>query len=511
VSMRTRLTLLFAALAALSMLAAAFVGYRSTSDRVLAEIDGTLRESAVRTTAPGPDGRVCDTAVPRSAPPSSPDTAGSASVAGDDRERGFGDNDVVAQCLSVDGSELVLPRFGTDSTRYLPVDAADRAVAKLRVKEARDAAGPGRNRPRRIPAAATELLNRLAADVRIRSVSVDGQSFRVATAAVAGGGALMLARDLNESDRVLSALRDRFALIGIVVTVLAAALGALVARALSRPVRSLTAVTESIAAQGALSDSASIDPAIADRRDEIGRLAASFSSMLASLRSSRQQQRQLAQDAGHELRTPLTTLRTNVDVLAKYPDLSVEKRATILAEMHAELRELSTLTDELLVLATDAAPEDPVVPLDLAEVAQRSMERFERRSGRRVHASMEASPIRGRRLQLSRAFDNLLANAAKFDRSDTPIELCVTNGTIVVRDHGPGFVVTDLARVFDRFYRSDAARTLPGTGLGLAIVADTAAAHHGTATASNASDGGAVVTVVLRDADSGQNDEGIGI
>lgn len=507
--MRTRLTLLFAALAALSVFVAAVVGYRSTSDRVLAEIDGTLRENSARATGPGSDGRLCDTAQARTAPPSSSDDAGSGSLPADNQPRGLGEGSVVAQCLSVDGKELVLPRFGTDSVTYLPVDATDRAVAKQRAKEARDltAVGPGRNRRRRDPVASLDVVNRLAQNIRIRNVAVEGRSFRVATAALAGGGALMVARDLDESDRVLSALRDRFALIGVAVTLLAAALGAFVAGALVRPVRALTAVTESIAAEGALSDGTSIAPAITGRRDELGRLAGSFSSMLASLRASRQQQQQLAQDAGHELRTPLTTLRTNVDVLAKYPDLAPEKRTTILAEMHAELRELSTLTDELLVLATDAAPDDPVVAVDLSELAQRSVERFRRRSGRHVNVTLAGATMRGRRLQLSRALDNILGNAAKFDRSELPLELAVTQRTIVVRDHGPGFVVADLDRVFDRFYRSDLARTLPGTGLGLAIVADAAAAHRGTVKATNAADGGAIVTLVLGDAEGIESDE----
>ena len=202
------------------------------------------------------------------------------------------------------------------------------------------------------------------------------------------------------------------------------------------------------------------------------------------------------------MRTPLTTLRTNVEVLAKYPDLAADKRATILHEMDEELRELSTLTDELLVLAADATPDDPVVPVDLAELTMRSIERFERRTGRSVRSTATTTVVPGRRLQLSRAIDNILANSAKFDTTTDPIEVVVDTGRISVRDHGPGFAAADIDRVFDRFFRSDAARSLPGTGLGLAIVADAAASHHGTATAANHPDGGAVVTLILHAADA---------
>ena len=69
--------------------------------------------------------------------------------------------------------------------------------------------------------------------------------------------------------------------------------------------------------------------------------------------------------------------------------------------------------------------------------------------------------------------------------------------TLTVRDHGPGIDPSDLDRVFDRFYRSDAARSQPGSGLGLAIVRQVAERHGGTARASNADAGSAVVTITF--------------
>jgi two-component system sensor histidine kinase MprB len=69
------------------------------------------------------------------------------------------------------------------------------------------------------------------------------------------------------------------------------------------------------------------------------------------------------------------------------------------------------------------------------------------------------------------------------------------DGTVSVRDHGPGFHEQDLEHVFDRFYRADDARRLPGSGLGLAIVKQAVDAHHGKAVAINATEGGALVEV----------------
>ena len=496
-SIRSRLTLSFALLAALSVLAAAIVGYTSTSTRVRSEIDSTLRDVVSRAIGPGPDGRVCRYLLADEPP--------EANGGGGNRRprRAFELPDARVQCIDEQGAVLVDDRLLNDPTRTLPVDDRDRDIARRRIDEesATAAGGQPPERVLRIPGVGAAQRSAPGRGVRLRSSHVDSSHLRIATGGIAGGGAFMVARDLKESDRVLGALGDRFALIGLLVTLVAAALGAFVAGAIARPIRMLTDVTSSIAASGGLDDDTSIAAGITERRDELGRLAQSFSSMIGSLRTSRAQQRQLAQDAGHELRTPLTTLRTNVEVLAKYPDLPADKRATVLYEMVDELRELSTLTDELLVLAADATPDDPVVSVDLAELATRSIERFQRRTGRSVLNTATTTVVRGRRLQLSRAIDNILANSAKFDTTTLPIEVTVDSGRISVRDHGPGFPAADLDRVFDRFFRSDEARSLPGTGLGLAIAADAAASHRGTASASNHPDGGAVVTLTLRDAD----------
>jgi two-component system, OmpR family, sensor histidine kinase MprB len=96
-------------------------------------------------------------------------------------------------------------------------------------------------------------------------------------------------------------------------------------------------------------------------------------------------------------------------------------------------------------------------------------------------------------VQLERAISNLIDNALKFSPADTPIEVIVSDRRVEVRDRGDGIAEADLGRVFDRFYRSDATRTMPGSGLGLAIVQQFATDHHGTAFASNHPDGGAVV------------------
>jgi two-component system sensor histidine kinase MprB len=96
-----------------------------------------------------------------------------------------------------------------------------------------------------------------------------------------------------------------------------------------------------------------------------------------------------------------------------------------------------------------------------------------------------------------RLVDNLLDNACKFDQSGAPVEVTVSPGRIEVRDHGPGVAPADAGHVFDRFYRSAAARSMPGSGLGLAIASEVAVAHGGALTVVNHPDGGAVFSLEL--------------
>jgi two-component system sensor histidine kinase MprB len=99
----------------------------------------------------------------------------------------------------------------------------------------------------------------------------------------------------------------------------------------------------------------------------------------------------------------------------------------------------------------------------------------------------------GQPTALERAVSNLVDNALKFSPADAPVEVSQRGGHVEVRDHGQGISPRDLDRIFDRFYRADATRTLRGSGLGLAIVRDVAVRHHGSTFAMNHANGGAVV------------------
>jgi two-component system, OmpR family, sensor histidine kinase MprB len=306
--------------------------------------------------------------------------------------------------------------------------------------------------------------------------------------------ALQLARPLTEVDDSLEQIRTVLLIISLGGIAAAAALGLVVTRAALAPVRRLTETTERVTETGDLSER--ID---APGRDELGRLAGSFNTMLAALEESTRAQRQLVLDASHELRTPLTSLRTNIEVLMGDKPLPAGERKRLLSDVVEQLGELTALIGELVELARGerppAKPED--VRLDL--VTADAVERIRRhRPEVTFSTDLEESLVHGVPSTIERAVGNLLDNAAKWSPPGGDVEVAVrSGGQLTVRDHGPGIDDEDLPHVFDRFYRAPSARGMPGSGLGLAIVRQVAEAHGGEVVAERAEGGGTRMTLSL--------------
>jgi two-component system, OmpR family, sensor histidine kinase MprB len=233
--------------------------------------------------------------------------------------------------------------------------------------------------------------------------------------------------------------------------------------------------------------------------DELGRLAASFNEMMAALERSEAAQRRLVADASHELRTPLATLRTNIETLGRSDRLDPGERRRLVGDVTQELEEMSELVGDVVELAR-APGQDAVQRQDVAldELARDAIERAQRRAREiRFEPRMRPSIVNADAQRLGRAISNMLDNACKWSPRGGTVEVEVEAGRVSVRDHGPGFPHDDLDKVFDRFWRADEARGKPGSGLGLAIVQRVAEEHGGTAAATNAEDGGAVVSLTV--------------
>ncbi|MGI9602694.1 MAG: HAMP domain-containing sensor histidine kinase [Acidimicrobiales bacterium] len=330
----------------------------------------------------------------------------------------------------------------------------------------------------------------------LRTIAVDGTEYRMITDHLDGGGAVQVARSLEESNSLLNVLGTRTLAIAGVVAVLAAVAGWVLAQRTTRPLRALTDTVDEVAETRDFAV-----PVPTSGRDEVGRLADGFNRMLGVLQRSQQQQRQLVQDAAHELRTPLTSVTANVDWLMRASDAEPEARTETLAGVRRELGELNNVMEEIIELATDSHQPAPTAAVDLADVVDTAVERFVRRSGRNVSTRTSSAVVMGDADSLDRAVANLLANADKYSPADSPIAVEVGPDGVFVDDAGPGIPADERNRVFDRFYRRDQDRPMPGSGLGLSIVASIVEQHGGDVVVTESEFGGARVgfTIPLAD------------
>jgi two-component system sensor histidine kinase MprB len=463
VSLRRRLALLSGLAVALTVLLASVLVYTLVRDRLRGDIDHDLRQQAERVTQrfqAGPPPQGTGVAV---APPPTADANG-----GEQGERyaltlpppSPGGPEALAQLISPTGAVVT----GPDSSIQIPVSNTDRELAAN--------GGPA----------------------KFEDVQADGSDLRVLTQPLSGGTAIQVARSLEDTNHTLNTLIIILAAVSAGGIALAAGLGPVVARAALAPAGEVSDAAEEVARTHDLTHRIEVRG-----DDELGRLAASFNEMMAALERSETAQRRLVADASHELRTPLATLRTNIETLGRGDGLDAEERKRLVADVTQELEEMTGLVGDVVELAR-APGQDAIARQDVAldELTRDAIERAERRArGISFEPDLEPTLVHVDPQRVGRAISNMLDNATKWSPPGGRVEVNVNGGRVSVRDHGPGFPNGDLDKVFDRFWRADDARGKPGSGLGLAIVQRVAEEHDGTARASNAPDGGAVVSLEL--------------
>jgi two-component system sensor histidine kinase MprB len=313
--------------------------------------------------------------------------------------------------------------------------------------------------------------------------TVDSHHVRVYTRALGDRQALQVARPVDEVDAAISRLGWILGGVGVAGIGLAAGLGLVITRTTTRPLRELSDAADHVARTRDLSRR--ID---AGGDDDLSRLASSFNTMLGALERSMAAQRQLVADASHELRTPLTSVRTNIEVLASSNGMPAGERERVLSSTAGQLEELSRLVADLVDLARDGdAAEEPLEPVRLDLLVGEAVERARRlHPERAIDLALEPSVVTAAPARLHRAVGNLLDNAEKWSPPGAAIEVSARDGTVTVRDRGPGIDDSDLPHVFDRFYRAPSARGTPGSGLGLAIAKQVAESHGGEVSVDSA-------------------------
>lgn len=329
-------------------------------------------------------------------------------------------------------------------------------------------------------------------------VADNGESYRIVAVPLSDQGtyyALVLGRPLGPTDQILRILAFSLLTFGLLAVLLAGAIGWFIARSGLLPIQRLTEAVSRV------TETDQLVPIEVGGMDELTDLTGAFNTMMRSLHSSRERQRRLIADAGHELRTPLTSLRTNVELLIaddRQNMLPEGARGEILRDIAAQLGEFTQLIGDLVHLSRDDQVQAHPEPIDLRDVVNNAVTRAKRR-GPGLTFDVETEPLYlvGEPDSLERAITNLLDNAVKFSPPGGRITVRLVGDRLRISDEGPGIAEADLPHVFDRFYRSDHARTTPGSGLGLSIVAQTVKAHGGWVKAGRAASGGAEFTIRL--------------
>ena len=244
------------------------------------------------------------------------------------------------------------------------------------------------------------------------------------------------------------------------------------------------------------------------RSAEITALAAEFDDMAARIKALIESHRRLVRDVSHELRSPLARLRVAVELARDGDEAQVTASLDRIESEGARLEGMLSQALELSRLETQQRPAQDTVSLDtlLEDVITNADYEGAPRGRKVVMAECERQILTGSHDALYSAFENVIRNALAYTQDGTTVVVRMQRdprdpkqALITVRDHGPGVPDAELERIFEPFYRTDAARTRAsgGTGLGLAIAKRAIERHGGTIVARNADGSGLEVSIRL--------------
>jgi len=304
-------------------------------------------------------------------------------------------------------------------------------------------------------------------------------------------------RFLEEQRRLLDELKEANLRAALIALLVALGVGGALAWRMTRPVSELTRATRRYA------EGDRDARALVRGRDELAELARAFNELAARLQTEEELDRRRVADIAHELRTPLAVLKGELEALA---DGMLDPDPETLERLVEEVDHLALLVGDLRLLSLAESGElrlEPV-PHDLAGLLAKSAEAFAAAAEARgvaLELDLAPAPARIDPARLRQVVFNLIDNALRHARARIRIR-CGIEGDracFEVSDDGPGIPAEDLPRVFDRFYRADAARSrhAGSSGLGLAIVRAIAEAHGGEVTAAGRAGGGAVFKVCV--------------
>lgn len=233
------------------------------------------------------------------------------------------------------------------------------------------------------------------------------------------------------------------------------------------------------------------------RGDELGELASSVNTMAAQLGDYMAQQRRITADVAHELCSPIARMQMALGVVEQR---STPDQATYLQKLDRELQHMAKLVEEVLAFSKAETIPDRETPedIDLRELIQNVLAREAPENG--IQLDIGDIKLQNLRNALDRAIGNVLRNSVRY-ACDIEIHAKAENGRVIIQilDRGPGIPAESVSRLFEPFYRPEAARgrNTGGSGLGLAITKRCIEACQGTVTARKREGGGLVVEISL--------------
>lgn len=326
---------------------------------------------------------------------------------------------------------------------------------------------------------------------RMRFVHADDTQLAVGVPLAETDGAYFEIVSLAELEATLESLGISLLAASMATTVAGALLGWWASRRVLRPLHAITRAAHSISA-GELSTR--VDPS--DDPD-LAQLARSFNEMAISLEERIQRDARFASNVSHELRSPLMTLAASIEVLENQRDEMPERSRAALDLMVAEIERFQQLVEDLLEISRFDAG---VMYLDLEEVrlAELVSQAVSSSTDADVQVDIDADlagvVVKADKRRLVRVIANLLDNAAKYADGATRVELCRSNGNVIiaVEDGGPGVPPEDRETIFLRFNRGSLANRrlgIDGVGLGLALVGEHIRLHGGSVWVEDRPDG----------------------
>jgi signal transduction histidine kinase len=348
------------------------------------------------------------------------------------------------------------------------------------------------------------LANQKGPDIRFGSdvIITDGRGNQITPGQFQQ---LLDARQGTQRDIVLHSLLQQSLLALVLLSVIAFGFGYLMAGRVLSPLGRITAAARAVAGTGGSGLHRRIDLDGPD--DELKELADTFDEMLERLDRAFDSQRKFVANASHELRTPLAINRTLLEVALGDPNVSPDLRelgGKILATNERSER----LIEGLLLLARSENELTDRKPVDLAEVAGRTLEQLGAEAGERgveLRGDFQDATVSGNHVLLERVALNLAQNAVRYNAPDGWVEMSTSTaeGTalLTVANSGPVVPPENVESLFEPFRRMRADRVASdkGVGLGLSIVRSVVRAHGGWIEAESRPEGGLILRIGFPD------------